>query len=78
MSGIFLTSVIALVFLSLTLGNIVPVYSIDNHTKHGANMSMQNQQNANIEEHVCQSIIHPNPMQNKLWHHAKMMTNIVL
>ena len=50
MSGIFLTCVISLVFLALTLGNIVPVYSIDNHTKHGANMSMQNQQNANVEE----------------------------
>ena len=54
MSGIFLTSSIILVFISLILGNIIPVYSIDNKTRHGAHMSMQdqqNQQNANIEEH---------------------------
>ncbi len=30
---------------------MVPVYSIDSHTKHGAHMSMQNQQNTNIEEY---------------------------
>ena len=53
MSGIFLTSSIILVFISLILGNIIPVYSIDNKTRHGAHMSMgqQNQQNTNIEEH---------------------------
>ena len=51
MSGIFLTSAIFLLFLDLILGNIVPVYSIDHHVKHGTNMSRQNQQNANMEEH---------------------------
>ena len=51
MSSIPLTSAITLVFISLILGSIVPVYSIDTHTKHGAHMSMQNQQNADIEEY---------------------------
>lgn len=44
------TSIIT-IFVVLIVGNIMPVYSIDNHTKHDTPpLSMQNQQNANIEE----------------------------
>jgi hypothetical protein len=38
------------IFIVLILGNLVPVYSIDNHTKHSTHVSAQNQQNAYIED----------------------------
>jgi len=51
MSGIFVTSAITLAFISLILGNIVPVYSIRTQAKHGSHISIQNQPNSDIEKY---------------------------
>jgi hypothetical protein len=50
MSGIILTGAIILVFIGLILSNIIPVYSIDEHVRHGANISMQTQSKIDIIE----------------------------
>ena len=36
--------------IALILGNLVPVFSVEDHTKHDTHASMQNQQNPTIEE----------------------------
>ena len=51
MSGIFVTSAITLAFISLILGNIVPVYSIGTQAKHGSHISIQNPLNSDIEKY---------------------------
>ena len=42
------------IFVALILGNILPVYSIDDNVNHGANISIPNQQNSSIREHGVQ------------------------
>ncbi len=42
------------IFVALILGNLLPVYSIDDRVNHGANISMANQQNSSIGEHGMQ------------------------
>jgi len=36
--------------IALILGNLVPVFSVENHTKHDTHASMQNHKKASIED----------------------------
>ena len=38
------------IFIVLILGNLVPVYPVDNHTNHSGHVSVQNQKKATIED----------------------------
>ena len=38
------------IFIVLIVGNLVPVYPVDNDTNHGRHISVQNQQKATVED----------------------------